>query len=360
MKQLNTIMIAPSTSLKAAMVRLNEVSEKVLFVVDTHQKLLGSLTDGDIRRAIIQGTDFSEPVEKIMWPKPQFLVKNSPQIALKAKAIMLTHDIEIVPVVDEHKSICEFLYWDDVVSGASSASLALPTQQSTPVVIMAGGKGTRLDPLTKILPKPLIPLGEKPMIEIIMNNFRKFGFHNFHLVLNYKKELIKAYFHEDQTEPLPNFIEETKFFGTAGGLRLLKDTLKETFFVTNCDIIINADMAKIFEWHQQEKALLTLVASHHEMTIPYGLIECDAAGFQKIIEKPTMDMIVNTGAYVLEPEVLDMIQPDEYLDMNNLISRIAEKHGKEKISVFPIYQSWFDMGQFKEYQDTLKKLEEIS
>ncbi len=350
------IMIPASQSLKEAMVRLNEISEKVLFVIDEHQRLLGSLTDGDIRRAIIQGVDFSSPVEKIMWTKPQFLIRNSPQIPLKARAIMLTHDIEIVPVVDENKKISEFLYWDDVMEG-NTASVVVPDTKSTPVVIMAGGKGTRLDPLTKILPKPLIPIGDKPMIEIIMNNFKKFGFHDFRIVLNHKKGLIKAYFLENENETPPQFVEEPKFLGTAGGLLLLKETLKETFFVTNCDILINADLAKILEWHRQEKAMMTLVASHHEMTIPYGLIECDASGFKKIVEKPTMDMIVNTGAYILEPSVFDLMKPDEHLDMNHLIARVAEKG---KVSVFPIYQSWFDMGQFKEYQDTLRKLEGLS
>ena len=136
------IMIPASQSLKEAMVRLNEISEKVLFVIDEHQRLLGSLTDGDIRRAIIQGVDFSSPVEKIMWTKPQFLIRNSPQIPLKARAIMLTHDIEIVPVVDENKKISEFLYWDDVMEG-NTASVVVPDTKSTPVVIMAGGKGDR-------------------------------------------------------------------------------------------------------------------------------------------------------------------------------------------------------------------------
>ncbi len=356
------VLIDRNKSLKDAMVRLNEIPEKVLFVVDERKRLLGSLTDGDIRRAIIQGVDFAASVEKIMWARPQFLIQNTPQIPLKARAIMLTHDIEIVPVVDADKRICELLHWDDIVTGSleKEEAVVLPAAQSTPVVIMAGGKGTRLDPLTKILPKPLIPIGDKPMIEIIMNSFRKYGFNDFHIVLNHKKGLIKAYFQESETDKTPQFVEEPKFFGTAGGLRLLREKIRETFFVTNCDILINADLAKILEWHKQEKALITLVASHHEMTIPYGLIECDASGFQKIVEKPTMDMIVNTGAYVVEPEVLDMIAPDEYLDMNHLISRIAEKG---KVSVFPIYhgsQGWFDMGQFKEYRETLRKLEELS
>lgn len=348
-----SLIIAPKTTMKEAIVQLNETGKKALFVADPSGRLLGSITDGDIRRAIIRGKEFSTPVASIMCSTPQSLNANQKDYRAKAKQLMLDFDVEHIPIVDERGSILEILNWQNLFSDKKGIPLTKPL--SNPVVIMAGGKGTRLDPLTKILPKPLIPLGEKPIIEIIMDNFRARGFSHFTMTLNYKKELIKAFFSENDSEINLHFAEEPDFLGTAGSLFLLKDKIHETFYVTNCDIILEAEFEKVLEWHQREKAVMTLIGSHKEMHIPYGLIECNGEGFKAIKEKPVLDLVINSGVYICEPAIFSLIKDGEFLNMNELIERASQAG---KVSVFPIYEGWFDAGQFKEYQDTLRKIEE--
>lgn len=350
---LKRLYIRTDSTVKEAIWQLNDTAKKVLFVIDFGEHLIGSLTDGDIRRALLKGMDFSAPIERIMCHDPQFLPDKTPDVRTKAKRIMLKHDIELLPILDADRRIVSVLSWQELFSD-EVRDTSRKEEISNPVVIMAGGKGTRLDPLTKILPKPLIPLGDKPIVEIIMENFRKHGFSKFYLVVNYKKELIKAYFNDESVTGI-ECVEEHVFLGTAGGLRLLRKKLDQTFFVMNCDIILESELDRILSWHKTEKALMTLVGSHREMVIPYGLIECANGGFQRIKEKPVIDMVINTGAYVMEPEVLEYIKKDEFIDMNHLIERVA---AKGKVSVYPVYNGWFDTGQFKEYQETLRKVQE--
>jgi NDP-sugar pyrophosphorylase family protein len=211
------------------------------------------------------------------------------------------------------------------------------------VVIMAGGKGARLDPFTKILPKPLIPLGEKPVIEIIMDNFHKHGFNNFMLTLNYKKELIKLYFKENALPYNVQWVEEEEFLGTAGSLGLLKDKIKETFFVCNCDILLENDYRNILLWHRAEKADMTIIGCHKEVVLPYGTLEVQNGVLKSIHEKPRYDMIINTGVYVLEPSMLEFLSGKDHLDMNHLVEKVAAAN--KKVTVYPVYGGWFDVGQ---------------
>lgn len=221
-------------------------------------------------------------------------------------------------------------------------------------VIMAGGKGERLDPFTKILPKPLIPVGDKPIIDKVMENFNKYGISNFVLTLNYKKEFIKMYFKENETPYNIKFLEENEYLGTAGGLSMLNGMVKEAFFVCNCDTIIEDDFNDILAWHKSEKALLTIIGCHKEMVIPYGTLELKGSRLRKINEKPVLDLIINTGMYVMEPQVLELVPPSEHLGMNQLIEKIMKRG---KVAVYPISDGWFDIGQWKEYKDSLRLLE---
>lgn len=349
--KLKTLLISPETSLKQAMQKLNETSEKILFVTEENSKLLGTLTDGDIRRGLINGLKFSDSVENIMKQKFFYVSHNDPDKKAKAKAIMLEEKIEQIPYINRSGVIADLILWTDIfVDKKTGGQKELI---SNPVVIMAGGKGTRLAPFTRILPKPLIPIDEKPVIEIIMEKFFNYGFHNFIYTLNYKKEYIKAFLKENTFPYNIDWIEESEFMGTAGSLFLLRDKIKDTFFVSNCDIILNADFADILAWHKKEGNLMTLLGCHKEVKIPYGVLELEHGELKNFKEKPNFDVIINTGVYVLEPEIISLIPEGKFIDMNVLIELVAKKG---KVSVYPISEGWFDVGQWDEYAKSLKEL----
>lgn len=349
--KLKTLLISPETSLKQAMQKLNETSEKILFVTEDNSKLLGALTDGDIRRGLINGLKFTDSVENIMNRRFFSVPHKDPDKKKKVRVIMLDEKIEQIPVVNRSGIITDLILWTDIfVEKKAGERKQLLT---TPVVIMAGGKGTRLAPFTRILPKPLIPIEEKPVIEIIMEKFYNHGFHNFIYTLNYRKEYIKAFIRENTFPYHIDWVEESDFMGTAGSLFLLKDKIREACFVSNCDIILNADFVDILNWHKQERNLITLLGCHKEIKIPYGVLEMEHGELKNFREKPNYDVIINTGIYVLEPEVLSLIPPDKFMDMNVLIELAAKKG---KVSVYPISEGWFDVGQWDEYANSLKEL----
>jgi dTDP-glucose pyrophosphorylase len=319
--------------------------------VDSKNKLQGTVTDGDIRRGLINGLGFGGKIKDVMYRNYRFIPQNESDISEKARYIMLEQKIEQIPVLDGNKTIIDVILWTDIFGRRESA------QQRqfflTPVVIMAGGKGTRLDPLTKILPKPLIPVNERPIIEVIMEKFYRYGFNNFIFTLNYKKEYIKMFLKENEFPYNLNWVEENKYMGTAGGLSLLKDKVNETFFVSNCDIILNADYADILRWHKKHSNIMTLIGCHKEVKIPYGVLEMRDGVLRNFIEKPDYDVIVNTGVYVMEPKILNMIPEDSHMDMNILIENVSRKG---KVSVYPVHGGWFDIGQWDEYLKNIKEL----
>lgn len=347
-ENIKKLLIFIDTSLKVAMQTLNISSSKILFVVDRDGKLVGSLTDGDIRRAILNGIGFKQPISKIMHRQPHYVKCSEKGYRKKAEGYIVS-GLHAVPVLDGSNRITDILFWREFLEKHPHES-ETTIHINSPVVIMAGGKGARLDPFTKILPKPLIPFDDKPIIEKIIDNFGKHGFSNFILILNYKKDLIKTYFRENKLPYNIELVEENEYMGTAGGIALLKDRIKETFFICNCDILLENNFRNILEWHKNEKSLITLIGCHKEMVLPYGVLETGAGFLKSISEKPKLDMIINTGVYVIEPEVLKFISPGEHIDMNNLVERVMRRG---RVTVYPICEGWFDLGQWKEYQESL-------
>lgn len=347
--KLKSLLISVDTTIKQTMQRLNETAEKVLFVVDEHTRLLGTVTDGDIRRGIINGLGFGDNIENVMYKNFLSLRFDIPEIEDCAKKIMLESKIEQIPVLNEKGEIIEVILWTDILEEKNRLK-SRPLYQNQ-VVIMAGGKGTRLDPFTKILPKPLIPIGNKPVIELIMEKFYRSGFYKFIYTLNYKKEYIKLFLKENNFPYNTEWVEEEDFLGTAGSLYLLRNKLFETFFVANCDSLVEVDFEQVLKWHKEHKASVTIIGCHNEVKIPFGVLELSNGKLERIIEKPVHDVIINTGVYVMEPHIISYIPESEHVDMNTLIDSVAKK---EKISVFPIYGGWFDIGQWDEYKKSLE------
>ena len=340
-------------SVKNALKKLSVIGERCLIVTGKDGKLLGTLSDGDLRKAILGGAVLSDTIEGLYQPKPTVLVKGSYNID-KAKKLFIEHKFDLIPIINQNSVVVDVLIWSKLYNdGKKEIRQALDVS----VVIMAGGRGTRLEPFTKVLPKPLVPIHDKPIIEHIIERFTELGCSDFYLTVNYKGKIFKSYFEELQPDYQVQFIEEQKPMGTAGSLRYLRGRFDQPFFVTNCDIIIKADYANLYEYHLNGRYDITLVASAKEYIIPYGTCELNDDGhLSHINEKPKYDFLVNTGLYVLNPSVLDLIPENKFCHITHLIEN-AKKHGK-KVGIFPIDDdAWLDIGQWSEYKSVIRKFE---
>lgn len=343
---LKSILISDDISIKKAIEILDKSAKKILLVVDNNV-IKGVVTDGDIRRWILKNEDINKSVSLIMNKSPIYISYHNLELC---KQIMLNKSISALPIVDENLEVKDIVFLSDLLINKPNNSL------TTPVVIMAGGKGTRLHPYTKIIPKPLIPIGDTPIIERIMNKFLDFNLDNFILTVNYKKELIKAYFN-DTTNKNISYIEEDSPLGTAGSLSLLKGSIKETFIVTNCDILIDANYLDIINYHKLNNYKITIVTALKYYVIPYGVINLTEDGVvNSIDEKPEYNFLVNTGMYILEPDVLDDIPENTFYDMPTLIDYYIKNN--KNVGVYPISNnSWSDMGEFNEMKNMLERLD---
>lgn len=350
-KSFQPFLITPNFSIKDAMRRIGRTGERILFVVNEKNQLLGSLTDGDIRRWVLGEGELTSTIENACNKEPIFFVEVYD--LEKVKQIMLNSKIDGIPVLNKEREIKELLLWSRVFGQAESGSKG---KIDIPVVIMAGGKGTRLDPFTRILPKPLIPIGDKAIIEYIMDKFNRFGVNEFHVTVNHKSHMIKAYFEDINTAYRINYIDEEKPLGTAGSLKYLEGKVKSHILVSNCDIIIDADYTDIIDFHENNHYDITIVGSFRHFTIPYGICMIENGGnLVSIKEKPEYDYLVNTGMYVLKGELLKLIPKNKFFNITDLVNLALEQ--KSKIGVFPIDEkSWTDVGQWEEYNKTVQNL----
>jgi dTDP-glucose pyrophosphorylase/predicted transcriptional regulator len=353
--KLQLLLISPETTIKGAMQKLNETSEKILFVVNKEKKLLGTLTDGDIRTGLINGMKFSDTIEEIMYSKFTAVQHDIPDIKQNVRNLMLGRKIEQIPVLSNEGRIMDVYLWTDLLGDKRDTRAA--KRYENRVVVMAGGKGTRLDPFTRILPKPLIPIGNKPIIELIMESFYRYGFYRFTYTLNFKKDYIKLFLKENKSDYNVDWVEEDDFCGTAGSLSLLRDTIKDTFFLTNCDSLLAVDYEDVLTWHKMNQAAITIIGCHNEIKIPFGVLQLNNGVLDTIIEKPVHDMIINTGVYVMEPNVIRYIKENDHMDMTQLIEKVAHE---EKVVVYPIYGDWVDIGQWEEYKKSVEQFGGIS
>jgi dTDP-glucose pyrophosphorylase len=330
---------------------LNKTEVKCLLVVNKTKKLKGTLTDGDLRRSILDGRQFSEDISKSYNTNPFTLIQNKFNED-EAKEILHNKKIDLIPVINNEGLLVDCVTWKSFDSEITHKKLL----DRVPVVIMAGGKGTRMEPFTKILPKPLVPINEKPIIEHIIERFTNVGCGDFHITVNYKSRILKAYFEEIQPDYIFNFVDELQPLGTAGSLSFLEGEITEPFFITNCDTIIKSDYASIYDFHQKGGYDVTLVASAKEYIIPYGTCELNDKGhLSQINEKPHYDFLINTGLYILNPDILSLIPKNKFYHITHLIEK-AKNQGK-KVGVFPIDDDdWIDVGQWAEYKQAVEKL----
>ncbi len=337
--------ITKDYTVSKALSKLQENEYKLLFLEDEEQKLAGVVTDGDIRRFLLAKGDISQNVE--------FAIKTEPFVCSgyhegKARKMLIQNELICVPMVKEDNEIHALVFRDFTLHKNIS-------NLDVPVIIMAGGFGTRLKPFTNILPKPLIPVGEKTITEQIIDRFYKFGCKNFSFVVNYKKNLIKAYFAETKTNCEIEFIDEDKPLGTGGGLAFYKGKIKDSVFVTNCDSVIEADYSDIFETHKRQNNAVTMVCAEKTETIPYGVVETDQTGaLCEMREKPKSCYLMNTGFYIISKQFLDFVNNDEFQPITDIIMRC--KQAGHRIGVYKIDGECFvDIGQL----DDLQKVEDL-
>lgn len=349
------ILIHETETIKGALKKLDKTSEKILLIVDKSKKLQGTISDGDIRRCILKGSNLGDSIRGAYNHAPIFFKKEKFSIE-KAKKVFLKSKVQVIPILDKEGKVIDFITWDKAFRG-DRKEVFDRANLDIPVVIMAGGKGARLEPFSKILPKSLIPVGEKPIIEIIIDKFRKYGIENYYLTLNYKGKMVEAYFETLERDYKVHYIWDGDFSGTAGSLKLLQKDIADTFIVSNCDVFVNADFEEVVAMHKEKKALLTVLSSIRHHVLPYGVIEFKEGGdLTDIHEKAEHSMVVNTGVYVLDREALQFISKKSHFDMTDLIKKLVSN--KKKVIIYPVNENDFiDIGQWEEYRKALQKLQ---
>lgn len=343
---INKYVISEGLSILDTMKKVNERAGSNVFICKDGI-LQAVVSDGDIRRYIIKGGDIEAPICNIANYHPKYV---SEKEECDYVDYMNRCGITTLPIVDDEMRLIDIKF-------VNEKKRVNKKQINIPVVIMAGGKGTRLQPYTKILPKPLIPIGEQTITEHIMDRFEEFGCKHFDLIVNYKKNVIKSYFNDCEIKRNINFLEETDFWGTAGGLKLLQGKYDSPFFVSNCDIIVDADYSEILNFHQAMKNIITVVCAKKKIVIPYGTVKTDEHNqIVSFCEKPEYEFLTSTGLYLIEPDFLELIPSNTFIHITDVIQRCINQ--KKQVGMYKIdEEAWMDMGQMEELEQMKKKLE---
>lgn len=347
---LKSFITASSITVVEIMKKIDLNSKGILFVVNNNFQLIGCITDGDVRRWLIKTGELDATVDQYMNCHPKFLFEND---CAKAIDYMKKYCIKAIPVVDLNKQIVDIVFADDEYVEKVPIKDSL---KNTKVIIMAGGKGTRLYPYTKILPKPLIPIKDIPILERIINQFCQYGITQYYLTVNYKKGMIKSYFSDLNPDYCIHYVEEDRPLGTAGSIKLITDKFDSPVIITNCDTLINVDYEKLLNHHAISGNALTIVSALKNMIIPYGIIHSKEHGFITYMEeKPQMNYFINTGLYVLNPELIRKIPDNTVFHMTHLADLLI-KQGYQ-VGMYPISEeSFLDMGEFEEMKRMEQKL----
>lgn len=336
MKKWQKTLVNQNHTLLETMKIIDDSSLQFAVVVDEEQHLLGTVTDGDIRRGILRGEGLDVKITSIMNPNP--ITAKGGQRYHKYKQLMKSKMLKQLPIVDEDNRIINILFADNIET----------TLNKNTVVLMLGGLGTRLRPLTNDTPKPMLRVGNKPILETIIEGFKQYGYTNFIFSVNYKKEVIQDYFQNGEAFDVTiEYIEEDKKMGTAGALSLLKKRPTKPFFVMNGDLLTQINFDQLMQFHMNHNSIATMCVREYEYQIPYGVIETDGTDLVTIREKPIHRSFVNAGIYVLNPEVFNYIPHNEYYDMPTLFEQLIDKN--KKTSVFPIHEYWLDIGRMDDF-----------
>ncbi len=347
MKNYTDILLKPTSTIKEALQIIDSGAMKIALVIDKDEKLLGTLTDGDIRRGLLNNLSLDDSIESVIFKTPTVCnVEDTKEDILK---VAIERKLYQVPIVDNEGKLVGIEEMDELLK---------PSVRMNKVVLMVGGLGTRLRPLTENIPKPMLKVGNKPILETIILNFKKYGFTNIILSVSYKSEIIEEYFKDGREFGVNiEYIHETKRMGTAGALSLMREKLNEPFFVMNGDLLTNINFEHMMEYHLSNKAIATMGVREYDFQVPYGVVNVDGENILSIEEKPVHSFFVSGGVYVLESKVLEFIPNDEFYDMPTLFEKVIEN--KMKSVSFPIREYWLDIGRLEEFEKANNEFIEV-
>lgn len=342
-KKIENRIIVSTESLLSALKQMDVQKVKMLFVFEGNH-FISILTIGDIQRAIVNNIELESPILMVLDCNKKFAHTGESMDSIREKMLQLR--AECMPVLNEIGELTDVIFWSDLFEKEETD---LRPKIDLPVVIMAGGKGTRLKPITNVIPKPLVPVGDKTILEVIMDQFEKVGCHKFYMSLNYKADLMKYYLGQLPHHYDVVFFQEKKPLGTIGSVSMLKGKIDTPFFVSNCDIVIDQDMRNVYDYHVDNHNDLTIVTAVKSFRIPYGVIETGVDGLMRgLKEKPELTYRINTGVYLLNPECIDEIPEGEFFHITQLMEKINSRGGR--VGCFPVSEgSWRDVGEWPEY-----------
>lgn len=330
-------LVSPETSIKEAIRVLDKSARQIVLVVGGNNVLVGTITDGDIRRGILKGLSLDDQVQKIMNPEPTVAKVDEGREAILAK--MKRKALHHIPLVDEARCVVGLETLDELIQSRKKENV---------VVLMAGGLGSRLRPLTDGIPKPMLKVGSKPLLETILENFIEYGFSRFYISVNYMADVVESYFGDGSRWGVEIcYLHEDQRLGTAGALSLLSEKLTAPLFVMNGDLLTKVNFSQLLDFHTSHHAQATMCVREYDFQVPYGVVKIDDHRITGIDEKPVQRFFVNAGIYVLEPKVLELISPNTYFDMPTLFEKLIEL--KHETSAFPIREYWLDIGHLADY-----------
>ena len=339
MKDIQSLLLAPDSTALEALKVIDRGAAQIALVVNEQQYLLGTLTDGDIRRALLNGETLDSPVERLM--NRHFHSVGSSEYLDAALLLMRQKSLRHIPVIDANGRVEQLLLLQEFL---------VSPELSNAVVIMAGGKGTRLRPHTENCPKPMLAIGDTPMLEILLRQYIDSGFKQFYFSVNYLKEQIINYFQDGSAWGVSiNYLIEDQPLGTAGSLQLLPTSLSSPFLVLNGDVLTRLDPTQLLEYHLEHKVQATLCVREYEINVPFGVVEVNGVELASFAEKPTYRQFVNAGVYVIDPVILPLLPRDQFTDMPTLL--LAAQQAGHRVAVCPIHEYWLDVGRPESYNE---------
>ncbi len=338
MRKVDTIKLYVSSTIKEALKVIDSGAMQIALVIDDDDRLLGTLTDGDIRRGLLNGLSVDSSIETIFFKTPTVAkISDSNE---KIFRILLSKKLRQIPIVDESGRPAGIIDIEELIK---------PKHKTNKVVLMAGGLGTRLGELTKTTPKPMLRVGNKPILQTIIENFAKYGYTDFIISVNYLSHVIEDYFGDGSSFGVSiEYIHEKERMGTAGALSLMRSMLNEPFFVMNSDLLTNINFEHLHDFHLAQGALATMGVREYDFQVPYGVVNVEDGKIRNIVEKPVHTFFVSAGIYMLSPEALEYLPDNQFFDMPSLFNNLSEADCMT--GAFPIHEYWLDIGRLSDFE----------
>jgi dTDP-glucose pyrophosphorylase len=336
--RLEQVCVPEEATIRQAIEAIDAGAVEIALVVDPCRRLVGTVSDGDVRRALLGGVELDDPVAPMVSRTPVVAVPEASREVLLR--LMIDHGVEQIPLVRDGV----------LVDLAFIRDLVLPEPSDEPVVIMAGGQGARLRPLTEDTPKPMLPVGDRPLLETILDQVRQAGFRRVFMAVNYRAEIIERHFGDGNSHGVDiTYFHEQRQLGTAGALKLMGEDIDRPFLVMNADLLTNVSLSSLMRFHVEESNVLTVGVRKYCLEVPYGVVDLDSTRVERLREKPTLDFYVNAGLYAVNPEAIALLPPDwEQFGMTDVVEA-AIANGR-RVGGFPIREFWLDIGQFADYE----------